>query len=94
MKKQGTESREQGSGIRDQEHGATARLLRGSIPLVGDAPSPPHDLWPQMQARLRSEPPLAARLRSVPWFDWALAAGLAVFALIFPAAVPMVLYYL
>ena len=40
-----------------------------------------------------AQPPLAAKLRSVPWFDWALAAGLAVFALVFPAAVPMLLYY-
>ena len=69
-------------------------LLRNSIPPIGEVQDPPHDLWPAMQARLHAQPPLAARLRSVPWFDWALAAGLAVFALAFPAAVPMLLYYL
>jgi hypothetical protein len=33
------------------------------------------------------------RLR-VPWFDWVLAAGLAGLLATFPAAIPMLLYYL
>ena len=69
-------------------------LLRRAIPRLEDDPVPPHDLWPAMQARLKSDPQLTTRLRAVPWFDWALVAGLAVFAIAFPAAVPMLLYYL
>lgn len=71
-----------------------AQLLRSAIAPIDANPDPPHDLWPALQARLGAEPPLAVRLQSVPWFDWALAVCLALFALIFPAAVPMLLYYL
>jgi hypothetical protein len=31
---------------------------------------------------------------TVPWFDWALLAGLGVFAVSFPATIPVFLYYL
>ena len=46
------------------------------------------DLWPQMLRRLDEEP-----LR-VPWFDWALAAVLAVSLLLFPGTIPALLYHL
>jgi hypothetical protein len=87
MKMQGTEKSEQGTD-------RIELLLRRTIPPVGEGHEPPHDLWPALQARLSAEPPHPARLPSVPWFDWALAACLALFALLFPAAVPMLLYYL
>jgi hypothetical protein len=87
MKKQGTGNREQGTG-------RIELLLRKAIPPAGQDHQPPHDLWPALQARLSSEPPLAASVQSVPWFDWALAVCLALFALLFPAAVPVLLYYL
>ncbi|HWE85192.1 MAG TPA: hypothetical protein VG267_09620 [Terracidiphilus sp.] len=83
-----------GIGNREQGIESIEALLRSAIPPIEASPEPPHDLWPAMQARLNAQPPLAARLRSVPWFDWALAGGLAAFALAFPAAVPMLLYYL
>jgi hypothetical protein len=47
-----------------------------------------HDLWPQMLRRLNAQP-----LR-VPWFDWALAAAVAVALLFFPRAIPALLYHL
>lgn len=87
MKKQGTKNNEQGT------ENLEALLRRAILPIESD-PAPPHDLWPVLQARLNTQPALSARLRSVPWFDWALAAGLTIFALTFPAAVPMLLYYL
>jgi len=87
VKKQRTGNREQGTERLET-------LLRRAIPPIEDDPVPPHDLWPAMRARLNSDHQLATRLRAVPWFDWALAAGLAVFAIAFPAAVPMLLYYL
>jgi hypothetical protein len=37
---------------------------------------------------------LDAQPAAPPWFDWALACGLAVFAVVFPAAIPVFLYYL
>ncbi|HEX4543404.1 MAG TPA: hypothetical protein VH114_09560 [Candidatus Acidoferrum sp.] len=46
------------------------------------------DLWPQMLRRLDEQP-----LR-VPWFDWALAAVLAALLLLFPGAIPALLYHL
>jgi hypothetical protein len=69
-------------------------LLRKAMPPVRDGAELPHDLWPAMRQRLNSQPNPAAGLRRVPWFDWALAGLLAAFALAFPAAVPMLLYYL
>lgn len=84
----------QGTGRREKGTESMEQLLRDAIPPIETSPQPRHDLWPAMQTRLNAQPPLAAKLRSVPWFDWALAAGLAVFALVFPAAVPMLLYYL
>jgi hypothetical protein len=46
------------------------------------------DLWPQMLCRLDEQP-----LR-VPWFDLALAAVLAASLLLFPGAIPALLYHL
>jgi len=45
------------------------------------------DLWPQMLRRL--EAPL-----QVPWFDWLLAAATAAVLLLFPGAIPALLYHL
>lgn len=46
------------------------------------------DLWPEMLLRLDTRP-----LR-VPWFDWALAAAVAAALLLFPTAIPVLLYQL
>jgi hypothetical protein len=48
---------------------------------------PARDLWPTLLHRLDARP-------APPWFDWALAAGLALFVALFPAAIPLFLYYL
>jgi hypothetical protein len=87
MKNEATGNRQQGTE-------PIENLLRKAVPRIEENPEPPHDLWPAMQARLKSQPKLAAKLRSVPWFDWVLAGGLAIFAIAFPAAMPMLLYYL
>lgn len=48
------------------------------------------DLWPQMLRRLDAQPePLR-----IPWFDWALAAAVAAALLLFPSAIPALLYQL
>jgi len=46
------------------------------------------DLWPAMQRKL-DEPVIR-----VPWFDWALVALVAIWCLLFPDAVPGLLYHL
>jgi hypothetical protein len=46
------------------------------------------DLWPQMLEKLSRQP-----IR-VPWFDWALAAILSAVLLLFPTAIPALLYHL
>lgn len=49
-----------------------------------------HDLWPQMLRRLDAQPePIR-----IPWFDWALAAAVAAALLLFPNAIPALLYQL
>src|SRR5205807_36953 len=62
-------------------------LLKREFPPFEEAELP-RDLWPGMLRRLDAQP-----LR-VPWFDWALAAAVAAALLIFPSAVPALLYQL
>ena len=70
------------------------RLLRQGLPPIREDADVSHDLWPAMARKLRSETvPDPAKLR-VPWFDWALAGGLALLLAAFPAAIPVLLYYL
>jgi hypothetical protein len=49
------------------------------------------DLWPQMLQRLDQRQQQTMR---VSWFDWALAALAAAALLLFPGAVPALLYHL
>jgi len=63
-------------------------LLRKSLPSIGNAAEPARDLWPAMLRRLDQKP------ASVPWFDWALLAGLLGVAAFVPASIPVLLYYL
>lgn len=46
------------------------------------------DLWPRMLRRLDAKTP------RVPWFDWALAAAVVAMLLLFPSAIPALLYQL
>lgn len=71
------------------------RLLKQALPPVknegeGDA-EPERDLWPAMLLRLDAKP---TPVLLVPWFDWALLAGLVGLAAVFPASIPVFLYYL
>ena len=69
------------------------KLLRQALPPVDAEPAPEHDLWPAVLRRLDSQSAALPRSRWV-WFDWALAAGLALVAVAFPASIPLLLYYL
>jgi hypothetical protein len=66
----------------------TKQLLRRALPPLRDA-EPARDLWPAVLRRLSARP-----APSPPWFDWALAGGLVVFAAFAPSTVPVLLYYL
>jgi hypothetical protein len=63
-------------------------LLRQALPPVDSRAEPARDLWPLLLKRLDARP-AAPR-----WFDWALLAGLVALAALFPAAIPVFLYYL
>jgi len=67
-------------------------LLKDALPRVeaggeGEAEAG-RDLWPAVLERLDAPP------TRVPWFDWALLAAIAAFIAIFPAWIPVLLYYL
>jgi hypothetical protein len=67
------------------------QLLKQAVPRV--EPEPERDLWPAMLRRLDAKRD-APTLLFVPWFDWALLAGLLGLAAVFPASIPVLLYYL
>ena len=71
------------------------QLLKQSLPPVEADAEPARDLWPAILRRLDAEPAptLRGSLRR-NWFDWALLAGLIVFAAVFPTTIPVFLYYL
>jgi hypothetical protein len=75
-------------------------LLKQAVPPVAADAEPERDLWPAMLRRLDEEPvparhtSLVRAMQWVPWFDWALVGGLAVFAISFPATIPVFLYYM
>ena len=73
------------------------QLFKQAVPPVASGAESARDLWPVMLRRLDEDAvgaPTRAIARPVPWFDWALIGGLAVFALAFPATIPVFLYYL
>jgi hypothetical protein len=71
----------------DRENGM-GDLLRHTLPPVKAGTEPARDLWPLVLQRLDARP------AAPPWFDWALFAGLVALGASFPAAVPVILYYL
>jgi len=73
--------------ITDQDGTELHALLRREFPPLENAELQ-RDLWPQMLRRLD------AQTFRVPWFDWALAAAVAAMLLLFPSAIPALLYQL
>lgn len=76
----------------DHEVERVKQLLRSALPSVTDDVALDRDLWPAMLRHMESENLRDAA--SVPWFDWALAAGLVAFAALAPRTIPVILYYL
>jgi hypothetical protein len=77
-----------------KKQGTVERLLRQALPPIGDNGGISPDLWPAMLRRLRAEAAAEPPRVRVPWFDLALAGGLAVLLAAFPAWIPVLLYYL
>ena len=73
-----------------QEEDRMKELLKEALPRMDEEADegPRSDLWPAVLQRLDAQP------APVPWFDWALVAGLVAFAALFPAAIPIFLYHL
>ena len=88
MKRQGT--REKGNKGPER----LERLLRRAVPPIGDRAESSEDLWPAMVMRMHSDAVAAPVTLRVPWFDWALAGGLLALLALFPAWIPVLLYYL
>jgi hypothetical protein len=64
------------------------QLLKQTLPPMGDDAAAGRDLWPGLARRLQARP------AAPPWFDWALAGALVLFVAVFPASIPVFLYYL
>ena len=73
----------------DQDEKELQALLVGEFPPFETAELQ-RDLWPEMLRRLEAQ----LQTVRVPWFDWALAAAVAAMLLLFPGAIPALLYQL
>ena len=85
-------TREQKHEFNHDEAARVKDLLQRAMTSVGDDDQPDRNLWPAMLRRMDEEHVRGAA--SVPWFDWALAAGLVAFAAMAPRTIPVILYYL
>ncbi|MGB6686361.1 MAG: hypothetical protein WBE76_00800 [Terracidiphilus sp.] len=63
------------------------KLLQQALPPIDGEAEPAHDLWPAVLKRLNAR-------QAPPWYDWALAAGVVAIVAVFPAWIPVLLYYL
>jgi hypothetical protein len=74
------------------------KLLRQTLPPVKGKAGPGRDLWPGALRRLDAESAAPAfsgwAWLNGAWFDGALLAGLVGLIALFPAAIPLFLYYL
>jgi hypothetical protein len=94
MKSQASGIRHQAAGNRQQD--ALQQLLRGAVPAVDEDVVPVRDLWPLVRRRIElgeAEGERSAAV-AVPWYDWALAAGVLAVVVVSPVSLPVLLYYL
>jgi hypothetical protein len=73
--------------MRERELDEMKKLLSEALPQVGESHLQ-RDLWPAMLRRLDE------RTVRVPWWDWALLAGVSLLMLFFPRVIPALLYHL
>lgn len=73
--------------MKEREADEMRSLLRNAFPAVQDAELQ-RDLWPSMLRRLEQ------RTTRVPWWDWALLAGVTATIFLVPGILPALLYHL
>ncbi|HXY01283.1 MAG TPA: hypothetical protein VEI54_10205 [Candidatus Limnocylindrales bacterium] len=73
--------------MNEREREEIKRLLKEFVPAAGQTELG-RDLWPTMLKRLEQQP-----IR-MPWWDWALLAGVTVLFCLFPGMIPALLYHL
>jgi hypothetical protein len=86
----------------DDKQARIKTLLQQALPPVDTDAEPARDLWPAVLRRLDANSATQASpvragfnwAQLLAWFDGALAAGLVVLVASFPAAIPLLLYYL
>jgi hypothetical protein len=76
--------------MNEHDQARMKQYLRETMrPITGqDGAELRRDRWPTMLKRLE------ARSVEVPWFDWALIAAVAAWLVLFPGAIPVLLYHL
>lgn len=79
--------------MRAPDEKSIRHLLRQAVPPVAAESEPQHGLWPTLRHKLNERPAAEVRSKWI-WFDLALAAGLAVVTVAFPASIPLIIYYL
>jgi hypothetical protein len=84
--------------MNEQDRDRMKKLLQQALPPVEGDAGPERDLWPGMLRRMDAEkaamPLTGWACFNGAWFDVALLAGVVGLVAIFPAAVPVLLYYL
>jgi len=73
--------------MNEREQEEIKRLVKEFVPPMRDTELQ-RDLWPAMLKRME-QPPV-----HVPWWDWALLAGVALLFCLFPGMIPALLYHL
>lgn len=73
--------------MNEREVAEVKKLLQDALPPTRDSELH-RDLWPAMLRRLDERP-----IR-VPWWDWALLAGVITLFCLFPGTIPTLLYHL
>ena len=76
----------------NHDSGRLQNLLRQSIAPADTNTGPVRDLWPWVLHRLNEQP--ASHSPKWRMLDWALLAGVGVFAAFSPGWIPVLLYYL
>lgn len=77
--------------MNSHEEDRIKQLLHRALKPVEEGSEPAHDLWPRVLRRLDKQP---AAHKGWVWFDCALAVGLVALIAVFPASIPVILYYL
>lgn len=72
---------------KNQDHEEIQKALRAVFPAVDTELR--RDLWPAMLRRIEEQP-----AHAVPWYDWALAAGVLTIAVFFPKIALLFAYHI